>query len=261
MAWQSPKLDWAPEDGLLNTDMNRIEGNIDYLHENLEVAISSILKESLYMYVSPTGSDTTGDGTQTKPFATIGKALSLVPPNLNNNNAIIFLAAGTYNEGISISNKSNGHVSIATQSRVDVIINGDFDVHECTSVSIGSFSSFTINGRMHIDTAQTVYVQADTLVITDTVYGNALDVRAANFSASSSVRLKSVSYGSGILLGPNGDVYCEDITIDAGTGTGIYADFGGKVTYNTITNNATTKIRTSRGGRIYSGAQTSAPNY
>ena len=261
MAWQSPKLDWAPEDGLLNTDMNRIEGNVEYLHDNIEVAISSILKESLHLHVSPTGSDTTGDGTQAKPFATIGKALSLVPPNLNNNNAVVYLAAGTYNEPISISNKSNGGVVIAGVDRAAAVLNGDFSARECTSVSISDFSSLTINGHMYLDTVQAMCCQADDLVIVDSTYGSAIDARASNLSVSSRVRVKSVSYGSGVLASVNSRVFCDSITVDSGTGTGIYADYGGQVAYGTITNNATTGVRTSNGGRVYYGAQTSVPNY
>lgn len=31
MAWQTPKTDWTPADGVADTDINRIEGNIEEL--------------------------------------------------------------------------------------------------------------------------------------------------------------------------------------------------------------------------------------
>ena len=43
-------------------------------------------------------------------------------------------------------------------------------------------------------------------------------------------------------------------------GTGLRAE-GGDITYSSITNNASTKTFTSNGGRIYSGTQSSIPNY
>lgn len=36
MAWQTPKLNWQPADPLTDTDMNRIEGNTDYLKTDLD---------------------------------------------------------------------------------------------------------------------------------------------------------------------------------------------------------------------------------
>lgn len=36
MAWQTPKLNWHPADPLTDTDMNRIEGNTDYLKTDLD---------------------------------------------------------------------------------------------------------------------------------------------------------------------------------------------------------------------------------
>jgi hypothetical protein len=39
MAWVTPKLDWATNDGIGNADFNRIEGNIDYLKGQTAYAI------------------------------------------------------------------------------------------------------------------------------------------------------------------------------------------------------------------------------
>ena len=35
MAWNTPKTDWKAADGVSNADMNRIEGNTQYLNEDL----------------------------------------------------------------------------------------------------------------------------------------------------------------------------------------------------------------------------------
>jgi len=41
MAWETPKTDWAAEDGLAATDMNRIEGNIQELHDRTQPDVST----------------------------------------------------------------------------------------------------------------------------------------------------------------------------------------------------------------------------
>lgn len=53
------------------------------------------------IYVATTGSDTTGTGIAGAPFATVGKALSILPDVLTSS-CTIHVADGTYNEGISI---------------------------------------------------------------------------------------------------------------------------------------------------------------
>lgn len=60
------------------------------------------LLKNTVLYVSPIGNDTIGDGTQTKPFATITKAINAIPKCLNGFNATVNIADGTYSEVVSI---------------------------------------------------------------------------------------------------------------------------------------------------------------
>ena len=64
---------------------------------------STALMANTTLYVDTTGSDTTGDGSSGAPYATITKALSVIPKNLNGNTATINVAAGTYAEAVSIA--------------------------------------------------------------------------------------------------------------------------------------------------------------
>jgi hypothetical protein len=57
---------------------------------------------TLARFVSPTGSDTTGDGTQSKPFATLVKAawnIQQASPSHTADNGTVYLQAGDYNYG------------------------------------------------------------------------------------------------------------------------------------------------------------------
>ena len=61
------------------------------------------LRASLTLYVDPTGNDTTGDGSQSKPFRQISKAISVIPKNLNGYSVTINVASGTYTGDISLA--------------------------------------------------------------------------------------------------------------------------------------------------------------
>lgn len=69
--------------------------------------------ETISWYVSPTGNDTTGDGTQAKPFKTIQATINKVPKVLNHN-ATIRITEGTYDEKVVISGfMGSGVLSLA----------------------------------------------------------------------------------------------------------------------------------------------------
>jgi len=69
-----------------------------HLSDSATISIhSKALKSDLTLYVdTANGSDNTGDGSGTKPFATIQKVLSVTPKNLNGFQATINIKAGNY---------------------------------------------------------------------------------------------------------------------------------------------------------------------
>ena len=70
------------------------------------------LDADMTVYVATTGSDTTGDGTSSKPYETITYALSKVPRDLGGYTATVNVADGTYNELVTIARYANGVLSI-----------------------------------------------------------------------------------------------------------------------------------------------------
>ncbi len=68
-------------------------------------------KSSISLYVANTGSDTTGDGTSAKPFATIQKALDSIPKNLGGYTVTINVSAGIY-DGFICQQFCNGIIKI-----------------------------------------------------------------------------------------------------------------------------------------------------
>lgn len=79
---------------------------------------------NVFVAVSPSGSDLTGDGSEAKPYATFAKAVSTIPKNLNGHAAVISLAAGTYNETLTIGNFSGGHIVVNGKVGTTVNISG-----------------------------------------------------------------------------------------------------------------------------------------
>ena len=116
MAWQTPKTNWFAADGVRDTDMNRIEGNILHLYT------TDAVRSALVVYVSTTGNDTTGAGTPAAPYKTITKALSVIPKNLNGMSVSINIAAGTYEESVDISHFYGGTISLTGTSNAAVTI-------------------------------------------------------------------------------------------------------------------------------------------
>ena len=91
-----------------------------------------ILKSNLTIYVSTTGSDTTGDGSSGKPFRTIQHAIDSIPPVLNGNGVSIIVAAGTYDEDVVIRGKC------ASQGYRPISINGASSKAEAVNYKVRS---------------------------------------------------------------------------------------------------------------------------
>lgn len=74
------------------------------------------LESDVTYYVSTTGSDITGDGTQEKPYRTIQYAINMVPKNLNGYGAKIRVAAGTYDEHVEMISFYGGYIHLISDS-------------------------------------------------------------------------------------------------------------------------------------------------
>lgn len=70
------------------------------------------LEADVTYYVATTGSDTTGDGTSSKPFKTIQHALDILPKDLCGYVAYISVADGTYDEDVYIVGFFGGVVGL-----------------------------------------------------------------------------------------------------------------------------------------------------
>lgn len=252
MAWQAPKTNWTAEDGVRDADMNRIEGNI------LELYNKASLDADKLVYVNgSSGNDTTGDGTSSKPFATIGKAIDSLPRATGKYNTTINIAGGTYNENVVIAGVagavrltgSSGSVVTISSLRVSAaicLVNNITLAMSGASIGLrvedGATFSAVGNVRVSNATSQAVLVEEGSVCS----IGGYLD--ATNVGTGLEARTAGRAY--------IGTFDGEQIT------DGLKALTGGIIQYNNNTATVTGVIHTaSGGGRIYKGAQQSVPNY
>lgn len=252
--WLSPKTDWSQEDGVLSSDLNRIEGNTQHLKENL----LPYLKATVTYYVSNTGNDSNDGLSEAAAFATIQKAIDSIPKNLNDFYGHIVVAAGSY-AGFTLESFYAGIINISNRSNGAVNITSSVDIRETSAINISGFSAISLTGSFKVAESGAVTIYSPTTIISEAL--DAVRVTSSKVSFGDRLTVTGPSYGSGISTSILGEVYAENLTINAGTGTGIKADVGGRCFFGAVTNNATVKLATARGGRIYTGAQTNAPNY
>jgi hypothetical protein len=248
MAWQIPKTDWAAADGVRDTDLNRIEGNI------LELYNTALIHNAVTVYVSPSGNDSTGDGTSARPYKTITKALQAIPRNLNGDTATISIAAGVYNESPVIKG-FNGplRLSLANEASIKSLI-----VDGCVVLHTGSMLTLapTITGLL-IQNGATWVSLAD---ITVSAGAKGIVVQyGSKISASGVVNIhNTTSIGLEVRSASMADIYNIKGT---GNALSIASSGGSIISYALMSISGNTRTFTTDGGRIYSGAQISVASY
>jgi len=157
------------------------------------------------LYVSGAGSDTLGNGTSANPYKTINKALSVLPKNLNGKRAFISIAAGTYNEVVTVDSFSGGRIILGGNSGAAITISG-LVVNSCRvlvdniSLTVGS-NGILIESQGMLYGANnppiTVNGAAEGVTLR---YGAMLDLNRLTIN-NASIRALQVQYGSTASVG------------------------------------------------------------
>ena len=210
------------------------------------------------LYVSKTGSNTTGDGTEGKPYASITKALSVLPRNLNGFNATIRVSAGSYVENVEVKYFYGGTVIFrSTGDNVTISSVSIFDsLVEFYGINITLNSSSTAGSSLYIEGGR-LFSLNDISIMSPSIgihvtNGGRLHMAGADASFSGNSYAVLVDNGGYATIG----------TLAGSAQILLEAEKGGQICYNTITATASVRLHsTASGGRIYSGVQTSIPNY
>lgn len=246
MAWQTPKTDWSASDGVRDSDFNRIEGNI------LELYNTGTLHSDTTVYVDgSTGNDSTADGSGSKPFKTITAALNSIPRNTGSSTITLDIGAGTYQENLVIRGFT-GALHLYTAGVVNV---WSLAISGCNVYQSGT--QFNVQRGVTLTNGAT-YVGNSIMYISSATSG----VLAQNGSTFVLFNTLTISNASSVAVEASscGRVYAS-ILAGSSNSIGARADTGGTISYGSMSLAATTQRITNTGGRIYSGAQTSIPNY
>lgn len=260
----------TPVAGQANTyDMVRADEPIEPgtpINKVLLDSKASVLTEDVTLYVNgSTGNDSTGDGSSAKPFKTVQKAVNSLPKLLNTHTATISIAAGWYVEVLRVSGFQGGSLVL-----------GDAGVSVALSsivVDSSSFVRINISTLLNTNTGGLIARNGSHVEILSEL---AIDIGGSYNSGISATTGSIVGFTtdlfdimgvdvsncgfSAIYAGTGSMVHLSGIT-GSGSAVGLRADEGGVITYGTSSLKATTATITTKGGRIYSGSQTSVPKY
>lgn len=215
--------------------------------------ISSVTKDAT-IYVSTSGDNAAGDGSEVAPFKTIQHAINSIAKNLDNRAITINIASGTYSENVEVSGFYGGTLRF-----------------ELGAVTVKSFVLYETN----------VIINGTSLTLSASgnVYGfrchrGANAILQCALTVNGSTNGIFVSYGSRFSCGTatinscTNAIVCNfaaQLYINAVNGSrnnnGVQAS-GGIASIGSINADmASTLYVTSVGGRIYTGSQASVPAY
>lgn len=248
MAWQAPKTNWSAADGVRDTDMNRIEGNILELY-NVDTA-----RANKTIYVTTTGNDISGNGTSASPYATITRALQDVPKNIGNYTVTIDVGAGTYADDISIKG-INGTIIFSGAYGASVSIRS-LTVDNCVC-SIQAISLSVTTSGITV-TNNGVLLSVNGITISNSAVGITVTNNSAVY-VNSTVTVYDATTAS-ILVTNLSKAFIY--TIAGATSNALTVEKGSVASYVILSSSITTAaFITMTGGRIFEGAQILAPKY
>lgn len=218
------------------------------------------MQDNLTLYVATTGNDTTGIGSEAAPYATIAKALSVIPRNLGGKVATIWIASGTYSESnVGISKFSNGelHLRAVSETAKPVIANGIY-INQCDASIILSY----LKARASADNPA-IESRAAPMVFINSCEGvgasNVGDAFRANTLAGVCLTACVSDAAAAAVSCRGGRVVVYSISGNAAVG--FSASGGGQIAIATDTGAWTARYHTENGARIYAGAQTAEGRY
>lgn len=218
------------------------------------------LSANKVVYVSTAGSDSVGDGTVANPYATINKAIATIPQNLNGFTGTIHVAPGIYNDEISVWGFHGGTLFLTGDVGAGVSAK-NLSVGQTAALRIENIN-LTLTGNEGYYVFYAVESVVNQLSGKITINGGAEGGVYANTGAFLHLNDVDISNTSRycITSSSNSKIHVQNAVLSS-AGTGVVASYGGVVSYQTIQNNAAVLHSTYYGGRIYSGSQTSIPNY
>lgn len=209
------------------------------------------------IYVSKSGNDASGDGSENLPFATIQHAIDSIPKDLANREITIEIESGTYSEEILVSGLYGGVLKIKFAADTTI---GNITINDSCVILQGTSLTIAASGKqygIYCNRGANVICQVTRLTIIGAVYG-IYALYGSIFAEMYSTTIASCTYAVAAL---------RAATIYLGTLAGEKNNNGiqssGAIVYaaSVTASMASTLYVTLNGGRIYTGSQASVPSY
>jgi uncharacterized repeat protein (TIGR01451 family) len=196
------------------------------------------------VYVSPTGSDTTGNGSQSNPYKTIAKGISMVYPG-----GTVHLLSGTYTGTGNVNVNITSNLTITGESRDSTIIDGQ-SANRIFIISSGYnviISNITLrNGLANNDNGGAIQNNGGTLTLNNCAFTSNKATRTSYWDNNDVYG--GAIYNTGTLTITNSNFTSNSVT----SGSNNYA-YGGAI-YNSGTLTITGSNFTSNTATTYGGA-------
>lgn len=211
--------------------------------------------ENMTVYVSTSGNDASGDGSESYPYRTIQHAINSIPKNLNDKEITINIASGTYGENVIVS----GFYCGMLRFELGAVSTKTFTVYESGVIIAGTSLTLAANGEtygLHAHRGSNVICQLP-LIINGAVNGLFVGY-GSRFAGRNTVAVNSCTYA--VNASYSAQLYV--LTLNGSkNNNGAYAA-AGIISIGSIDSAmASTLYATTAGGRIYTGSQANAPAY
>ncbi len=252
----------VPVSGQTNTyDMTRADLPVQAgtpINKELFDSKADGLKESVTIYVSTSGSDTSGNGSSSAPYKTIKKAVDSIPKVLNGFHAQIDIAAGTYNERVTIDSFVGGRITLGVAGR-SVTVRGvsimssnsvrlaiPFIVYSASYSGDGAGLYMSYGSNLQIINELTVNMGSSQNYGIAIEHGSVLTTNNVPVTVNNCGRAAVMStYGSTMVL--------SNIQGTGNTNFGLAATLGGMIAYQTKSITGSSGDYQQSGGRILTG--------
>ncbi|NLY09307.1 MAG: DUF1565 domain-containing protein [Tissierellia bacterium] len=162
MAWKTPKTTWGQAGQTVPgaDDFNRIEGNTQYLKDEIDTRMQ-VISEIKY-YVNASSGNDNNSGTSSAPFRTIQKAVNMAYKALTGQ-VRIDIAAGIYTEDIEIENMMCPKLFFYGANDSNTIINGYVSINNAQWVRFyrlqirnGLYGIIALNGLKKLEVGSVI---------------------------------------------------------------------------------------------------------
>ena len=220
-----------------------------------ELESIGIAKGNETIYVSPSGNDASGNGSESYPFKSIQKAINSIPKDLGNREITVNIASGTYAEKVEVSGFYGGTLRFS----FGTVTITTFSVFESCVILSGTALTIAASGNtygFYCHRGANVICQIP-LTVTGSTNG-IYCVFGSKFSGNRAITINSCTYAVTSMYASY--VYVTSLA-GSKNNNGIQAGAGIASIGSIASGFASTLYVTTAGGRVYTGAQASAPAY